>query len=254
LSSQAVVLCEGYHDRAFWTGLLLHLDWADPQRGTSDPVVKVYDPDHKRVAGGEFGFYHQRGASFVRLVPCGGDLAAERAKAEKFYLPGGSDLHVRRLVFCVDADVGAGSNTSAPGLDDLRPWLASSGLGATPTTDGDLVIAETNTTISMVVWSAPDPPLAGVPAKQTLERLVCASLAAVNGAQADAVQAWLDSRPSAPEVTPKEHAWSYMAGWHAEHGCDYFYRGLWDAPAVVAELRSRLEAIHAWRIAEALAE
>ena len=30
--SESVVLCEGYHDRAFWAALLEHLGCADPGR------------------------------------------------------------------------------------------------------------------------------------------------------------------------------------------------------------------------------
>jgi hypothetical protein len=29
---ESVIFCEGYHDRAFWSGWLLHLDCVDPGR------------------------------------------------------------------------------------------------------------------------------------------------------------------------------------------------------------------------------
>ena len=52
---------------------------------------------------------------------------------------------------------------------------------------------------------------------------------------------------------PKDHAWSYMAGWYAEHGCEAFYSSLWNDVRVVAELESRLQAAGAWQIATAVA-
>ncbi|NQT14748.1 MAG: hypothetical protein HQ582_18480 [Planctomycetes bacterium] len=45
-----------------------------------------------------------------------------------------------------------------------------------------------------------------------------------------------------------------MAGWYAEHGCEAFYKCLWDDRAVITQLESRLRHCGAWRIAEALAE
>jgi hypothetical protein len=51
---------------------------------------------------------------------------------------------------------------------------------------------------------------------------------------------------------PKEHAWSHMAGWYADKGCDDFYQALWRDDAVIPHLRSRLEASGAWGAVEAL--
>jgi hypothetical protein len=97
-----------------------------------------------------------------------------------------------------------------------------------------------------------DPPSAGLPAQQSLERLVCAALVAAYPPRGPAVTNWLDSRPAAPVAGPKEFAWSHMAGWYAEYGSDAFFRKLWlDAPAVT-ELQTRLTACGAWRVAEAL--
>ena len=97
-----------------------------------------------------------------------------------------------------------------------------------------------------------DPPSAGLPAQQSLERLVCAALVAAYPPRGPAVTNLLDSRPAAPVAGPKEFAWSHMAGWYAEYGSDAFFRKLWlDAPAVT-ELQTRLTACGAWRVAEAL--
>jgi hypothetical protein len=87
----------------------------------------------------------------------------------------------------------------------------------------------------------------------TLEGLVCAAFRAAYPDRARAVAAWLASRPHPPEVSPKEHAWSHMAGWYATGNCDDFYQGVWRDPAVATQLEARLRASGAWRIAEALA-
>ena len=86
-----------------------------------------------------------------------------------------------------------------------------------------------------------------------LERLACAALAAAYPARAAPVHNWLNARPAPPGVDPKEHAWSYMAGWYAEHGCEAFYSNLWNDPRVVAELDTRLRSSGAWQIAATLA-
>jgi hypothetical protein len=93
----------------------------------------------------------------------------------------------------------------------------------------------------------------GLPDQQTLERPVSAAQAAAYPGRAAPVHAWLTSRPSPPSVDPKEHGWSYMAGWYAEHGCEAFYSNQWNDPQLVSELTSRLQSSGAWQIAVRLA-
>ena len=62
-----------------------------------------------------------------------------------------------------------------------------------------------------------------------------------------------DARPIPPGADPKEHAWPYMAGWYAEHGCAAFYSNLWKDFRLVAELHKRLQSSSAWQIAATLA-
>jgi len=123
---------------------------------------------------------------------------------------------------------------------------------------GDIALFAGATAISLVRWEAAAADALGVPARQTLERLVCAALVAAFPKRGPSVQNWLDSRPDAPDAGPKEFAWSHMAGWYAEHGCQEFYSYLWTAEGgdgrVRAELEKRLRGCGAWRIAEALAE
>ncbi len=96
----------------------------------------------------------------------------------------------------------------------------------------------------------PDEPAPGIPDKNTLERLVCASLAAAYPDRAGDVGAWLTSRSRPPPACPKEHAWSYMAGSYAEQGCESFLRFLWSDAPVARELESRMRANGAWAVVE----
>jgi hypothetical protein len=91
-----------------------------------------------------------------------------------------------------------------------------------------------------VLWRCDDPQSDEIPAKQTLERLVCASLRQAYPDRAVAVRSWLAARPDPPPPTPKEHSWSYMAGWYGEHGCDDFFQAIWRDPTTRAALLMRL--------------
>ena len=52
---------------------------------------------------------------------------------------------------------------------------------------------------------------------------------------------------------PKEHAWSHMAGWYADAGCDEFYQAVWRDGHVVTELEARLRANGSWDAMTAIA-
>jgi hypothetical protein len=125
---------------------------------------------------------------------------------------------------------------------------------ASTNAEGEIEIDAGATRIALVRWEAGDPPHSALPDQQTLERLVCSAIVAAFPARANSVASWLASRPGPPPPDPKEHAWSYMAGWYAEHGCEAFYLNLWHDPNLVRELETRLRAAGAWQIAERLAQ
>ncbi|MBL8792663.1 MAG: hypothetical protein JNM56_02030 [Planctomycetia bacterium] len=162
-----------------------------------------------------------------------------------------------RLVVNVDIDASAANPVpGAVGLQrkDVLYQVQQIDPSATLNAAGEIEVDGGATRISLVRWEVADPAgAAGLPDQQTLERLVSAALAAAYPPRATAVQDWLSARPSPPQVDPKEHAWSYMAGWYAGHGCEAFYSRLWDDPAIVNELESRLRASGAWQVAETLA-
>jgi hypothetical protein len=114
---------------------------------------------------------------------------------------------------------------------------------------GEIQIDGGKTVVCLIRWEVADASEPALPDQQTLERLACSAVVAAYPARMAAVAAWLNSRPAPPGADPKDHAWSYMAGWYAEHGCENFYGNLWNDPAIVAELERRLRASGAWQIA-----
>lgn len=244
--SEAVVLCEGYYDRAFWAGWLERLGCPSP-RGRP-----VYDTLRKRVVGGEYG-YSSKSGNFVRIVPCHGKknvLPETRRRLNDRHL----DPTLSHLVISVDPDVMPPGADARTGLraEDVRRVVREMAPNAEVTDEGDLVLHDGDTTVSLVRWETNGDTHAGVPAQQTLERLVCAVITAVYPNRGPAVQKWLDERPDAPEVTPKEFAWSHMAGWYAGRGCENFFRAVWEEVRLVSELETQLNASGAWRVAESL--
>jgi len=245
VSGEAVILCEGFLDRSFWAGWLEHLGCPAPVPGTA-----VVDPAGRQVTKGHYGYY--AGTRFVRVVPCHSRQnilpEARRRLAEREIDP------LSRLVVCIDADTDAEQTTPATGLrvEDLEREIKQLAPDARRNTEGDIELDAGAVRVSLVRWECNDRLGKGIPARQTLERLVCAALVAAYPERAPAVQAWLDGRPNPPARNPKEHAWSYMAGWYADHGCEDFFREVWRDERVVPQLESCLKASGAWRVGAAL--
>ncbi|MBI2299587.1 MAG: hypothetical protein HYU66_11715 [Armatimonadetes bacterium] len=160
---------------------------------------------------------------------------------------------VRHLVLCRDADVDDDQPiiypTAASIADALRAEVSDLPSG----TPGAMQLAD-GTPVSTVMWHTDDRSAPGLPAQQTLERLACAALLAAYPDRGLAIANWLTARPAPPPDSPKAFAWSHMAGWYAEYGCEAFYSQLWEDPLVLPHLRSRLESCGAWRIAALLAQ
>ena len=70
--SESIVLCEGYHDRAFWAAWLELLGCTDPGKQKCGGGRKdVLDPWGNKVVGGQYAF-HSISGRFVRIIPCNG--------------------------------------------------------------------------------------------------------------------------------------------------------------------------------------
>src|SRR2546427_9513354 len=112
--SESLVLCEGYHDRAFWAGWLTYLGCTDEGFRPGTKGYPAPDPWGGKVSGGKYA-YHSKTGAFLRVVPCGGKTAI---------LP---EAHLRltqrvsrtlvRLVINIDPDVPvSGAGAGATGL------------------------------------------------------------------------------------------------------------------------------------------
>jgi hypothetical protein len=253
--SESVILCEGYHDRAFWKGWLLYLGCTDPGIPPAGSTTRrpILDPWNTRVASGQFA-YHSRTSRFLRVVPCQGK--SNVLQAVHLRLGQRTSKQLLRLIINVDPDVSAAAtSTGASGLrrQDVLSMVQTLDPSAVVNADGNIAVDGGATTVALIRWEVADPPAPGLPDQQTLERLASAAVIAAYPLRATAVQDWLDTRPSPPPPDPKEHAWSYMVGWYAEHGCEDFYSNLWRDADVVRELEARLRSSGAWQIAEEMA-
>ncbi len=250
--SEACVLCEGFYDRAFWVGWLLRLGCTDPGDQPGGQRAPVRDPWNIKVVSGHFAF-HSKSRKFIRVVPCNGKTNVMPAADSR--LKDRVDRKLHCLVVNVDSDANAGdsSEVDIPTAQAVANVVARHGEHQKEP-NGDFRLEDGTLVTAPVCWSASDVGLPGLPTEQTLERLVCAAIRAVYPDRGPAVQKWLDSRPAAPPAGPKEHAWSYMAGWYAEFGSDSFFREVWRDEGVAQQLESRLKACGAWRIGEMLAE
>jgi hypothetical protein len=257
--SETIILCEGYHDRAFWGGWLEYLGCIDPGRG--DPRKPVFDPEGKEVVKSQFG-YRTPTESFVRLIQCQGrtrvrDEASKRLRKESDrWKQGASESLLARLVLSIDSDLAMNELSTENDFttQNLLSWLRELDKSAqADETSGKVLMFDCRTAVSRLCWEVVGTVVPGVPDKQTLERLVCSAIVAAYPERGEPVQRWLDTRPNAPPAGPKHFAWSHNAGWYAESGGDTFYRKLWKNKDIVQHLRSHLEACGAWQIAEELA-
>jgi hypothetical protein len=251
--SESLILCEGFHDRAFWDGWLAYLGCNSVGFKPGTPGYPALDPWGDKVGGGQFAYRSKSGA-FVRVRSC--NAKANVLRAARIRLNERTTKALLRLVINVDVDTGAAGMATGPtGLrrQDVLHQVQQIDPSAAMNVNGDIQVDGGVTIVSLVRWAASDPSGPGLPAQQTLERLASAALVAAYPTRAVAVQSWLDGRPDPPGPDPKEHAWSYMAGWYAEQGCEAFYTNLWNEAQVAAELEARLRASGAWQIAAGLA-
>lgn len=253
---ESIVFCEGYHDRDFWAGWLPRLGWSDarPINEKTGELGRASDPFGKPVVGGKFVFVKDR--RFVRVKECKG---AKLVVGDALKRIGQADpLH--HVIINLDSDATDGGDGPAEKrLASLQGDLkAKAGRADREPRLGPHSYRLDSAIVSAVTWRVNDPPeMPGVPAKQTLERVVAASLAAAYPERALSVDPWLRAEPLAAvdgqgSILGKAYTWSYMAKWYPERGRDCFYRLIWEDAKVADELESRLRATGAWSIAEAL--
>jgi hypothetical protein len=253
-SSESIILCEGYHDRAFLRGWLLARrceDWKD----------KSYPPNNNRPVKGKGHFVFQTpepARRWVRVVPAGGD--GKLLETAAIFVKEAGSRPIESIVLVWDGDDVAGA-PSVSRRDSFASWAG--GLGAQPIDPSrDFRLVDNPPTVqlpiatrlSLIVWRAEDPSAPDLPDKQTLERLACAAVREAHPDRCRVVKKWLDNRPSPPQAEKlhKTHAASHMAGWFSERGYEGFFDAVWEDGEVKAALESRLVAIGATRVVDEL--
>ena len=217
--------------------------------------IRFRDPFGKFVTKGHFGFAKDR--RFVRVQQCEGAQGVIEEALGRLRQRAADALH--HVVVNLDSDATDGGPGPAEArLAGLRAQLRAMNGGNNPEAGpfpGSFRLGEV--LVSSVVWRANDPETPGVPTKQTLERVVAASLAAADRERAAGVDAWLRAGPGAAvdgegAILGKAYTWSHMAKWHPSLGRDGFYRHIWTIDAVAEQLDDRLRALGARDVAEAL--
>lgn len=223
------VLVEGFHDRAFIDGWLRHRGWRGPsatgRRSLRNPVTR------KKVDGGRYGLTAPNNGTFVELVPARGDTNLLALAGERIHRAGPHDPDELIVVLDVDEeDHERGIERRRAALEQLltRTDPATSRDGGAWTSSGVLV--------RQILWYCEDSRDLGAPRRNTLERVVSVAIRRAFEDRAEAVQRWLDERPSAPITSPKAYSWSYMAGWFADRGCEAFLSELWNEGPIAREL------------------
>jgi hypothetical protein len=238
---QHVVLCEGFDDRSFWRGWLLHLGCSDP---TDRGRRRVNDAWGRPVTGAGRYLFRTPAGSDIIVQPFGGRSKARQAAEE--YLGRRQAYRPARVVLNLDGDADDGKGTRAE--DQIRGVARD--LGAAVEGRGPYAIEDSF--LYPVIWQCGDPdPTAGLPGKQTLERLAAAAILAAYSGRGPAVSSWLDAEPLGLKL-PRSYGYSYFAKWYSNHGAANFYEALWQDEAVTRELKTRLEDTGASRYVDEL--
>ncbi|MBI5534961.1 MAG: hypothetical protein HY898_19695 [Deltaproteobacteria bacterium] len=226
-----------------------HLGCRDLSEGGKNK--QILDPWGKKVRDGQFGFESAAGG-FIRILPCLGD---SRVLAKvKGQLLQRTTQALRVLVVSLDLD----ADDSSSREQSFRDRILEADPDAKSNSPRRMTLAD-GTPVHLALWEARSD-VAVLPAKQTLERLVCSAIHAAYPTRAPHVGDWLARRPpdsSPPELTPpmeaKAHAWSHVAGWYADRGLDEFYQRLWNDDSIAQALRGELQNSGAWSVAESIA-
>lgn len=246
-----VILCEGKHDCAFWGALLQRLGC---RKGAADPRGSRLP-----------GMTSQSGA-FVVLRDLGREVKWSDVANE---LKEANTTPVSDIVHCTDLDQATptidfsqarktrkGNVLAAAGALQLVEGRMASTCWDSATESAVFPLksqAPLTTRVSVVVWGANAEPQDGVPAQQTLERMICLAMAQAYPETAKCVEAWLKSRPTPPPLSKGDHkayAASYMAGWHAGRDYQGFFQAVWEDQSVAERLMAILRASGAWEVAE----
>lgn len=224
------VICEGYDDRAFWSG------WLERRGCSVDKGAK--DSRGTKVEGaGKYAFRSPSNALIV-IHPADGKRRV-RTLLERLFTGPHLDANVDlQLVVNVDAD-----DRASERVDDYLQGLVSD-FSPQPLSHRRWRCGDT--AVDAVIWSVPPAAQSlGLGERHTLELVVATALAQVYPEATQQLTAWLAQAPlHLTEPTPnpqKRHVWSFFGKWFSHQGPDYFLRGLWENPEVASALEAILE-------------
>lgn len=220
------VLCEGYNDRDFIAAYLEHTGWLSHRRRTSDTFGAI--------SPGQFLFRRTNAVDSPELLlrQCGGisnlvDVAKGLVKLAK--------TKHQALLLVDDLD---DTGTSGPKQASSRRLDAlADALGLARPNGPHAELGEVR--CAGVSWHTAASPGPGLPAAQTLERLISTAFATRDQAAAQGVEKWLRQDPPTGESGGKAYAHSYFAKWVARSTNTDFYRAIW-RQADLAPLLERL--------------
>ncbi len=241
MTGECCVFCEGFLDRSFWKGWLLALGCSDPSNNGKNPV---YDLSGERVAGGQFAFISAN-KRFVRVVPVEGASNLKKAVSAKL-----KDAVTRNIASIIwNADVEDGPDQAAV---EAVARQAGYPISRRPDNLYEVQVDKRALSLGVVTWGCSDQEHRTLPSQQNLERLVCGAINHAYPERGPLVRGWLDSRRIEQEPRPKAFAWSHMAGWYDDRGCDSFHQALWEDELIRSALQDRLVASGAWGTVESL--
>ena len=232
------VLCEGYHDRAFWKGLLLHHGYEECRK-----------LDGKKIAGGVYG-YRFKDKHSLKVIPCGGKPEIRKKAIIRLRQLDIDPLD--HLLINLDPD---SEDYSDKPCRDMVKGLLNDSSRKYKEKNGHFLLENRGdmTTISLVVWGTRASGGRYLPGQQTLERLVCSAVLTNYPERGPAVGQFLKAEPHGGKVGPKQFAWSYMAKWAGDRGCEDFFNSVWEDPKLAHTLENLLKETGAWQsVAEIL--
>lgn len=232
MTSQRVIVVEGFLDRAFLAGFLKRSN-CKSLGAPGAPAPK--DPWGARVAGGQYAYETPTGV-FVRVVPSNGDRGVD--KNVELYVKDAVTRPIELLLAIVDPDVAAKTDWSGP-LHSKVGNLAAKCAGTADPQNPRAFRAPGVDRAELGVWTT-DEVDARLPQKQTLERLVVAAIADAQPDRFAHVVQFLNTRPVPPPAQGKEEAMALMAGWFSWRLSEGFYEAVWEDPSIAAALEARL--------------
>ena len=235
-----LILCEGYDDRSFLAGFFQRYCQC------TEPA-----PDARRrskYGKGVYVFSTADGSHEIHVLPCQSvSQVLEAFKTNVREVASGVRPEIDFVTIFTDHDTlpdgreSAVSDTPSPFIKpaSIRHLLDRANIkyresGSQEVPQWHVEKADKSQCVVALLHIRTHDPASrpGLPSKQTLERLVCHAIAKAHPDRPITVTDWLASRKDKPARTDrqesKEHSYSYLAGWYASDGCDYFFRHIWE--------------------------